>query len=86
MEALTREAFLAKLADILAYHKATHCPRCLRIIDDGDIAWNNGSTEAGTPYASVEIICQACDTNIVHITAWAEIEDYEGILEVLENE
>lgn len=73
------------LADVLSCHNAVRCPSCAREIDRGDIAWNSGETEAGTGYSMVEIICQGCDTEIVHIDSWFPgIDDFADVIYVLD--
>jgi hypothetical protein len=57
------------LAVALARHGKSTC-QCGRIIDRGDVAWNSGSTEAGTEYSVIWIICQACDTEIAQVHSW----------------
>jgi hypothetical protein len=59
-----------KLTAILAKHGKSNCPKCGRLLDRGDVAWNNADTEAGTPFTWVEIQCQQCDTEIAHFSSW----------------
>jgi hypothetical protein len=58
------------LEQALAAHGKSNCPSCSRKIDRGDVAWNDGDTEAGTPYTHVEIQCQQCETEIVNFCSW----------------
>ncbi len=75
-----------KLAAILSAHNAAVCPGCGPHLDRGDLAWNNGCTEYGTPNAMLEVICQQCDTEIVCLTLWyPHIDDLEEAIEVLED-
>ena len=61
------------------------CP-CGREIDRGDLEWNSASNESGTPYSSVYITCQACDTEIAYIQDWyPDAEDLEDVCGILEN-
>jgi len=70
--------------EILLEHSMSNCPICGKVIDRGDVAWNNASTEAGTPCCSVEIQCLGCDTEIAHIESWwPGIDDFEDVIEVL---
>lgn len=55
---------------ILKQYKKDICPNCGKIIDRGDLCWNNPSTDAGTDYCVVEIQCQQCDTEIAHGHSW----------------
>jgi hypothetical protein len=76
-----------RLAEILSEHGATNCPKCLRIIDRGDLAWNAGDTEAGTPYSTVHIICQRCDTEMAQVFSWYPgMDDFDDVLRVLEED
>ena len=54
----------------LKLHNAEKCPGCQKPIDRGDVAWNNGSTEAGTGYTMVEIQCLNCSREIAHFNSW----------------
>lgn len=76
-----------KFASIMKSHGKGKCPSCKKIIDRGDVSWNNPSTEAGTPMTVVEIQCQKCYTEIAHGTSWHPgAEDFEEFVdEVLED-
>lgn len=73
---------LDKLDSILAEYKNCSCGQPLQW---GDISWNNGSTEAGTPYASLQIECPNCGMDILCKSEWTEIEDEEDILIIIES-
>ena len=81
-----------KLQQILTKYNINTCHKCGRVIDRGDIMWNEGSTEYGTPYLYIYIECQQCDTEIFYGWSW-DCNEYsfrdlidEGILEdMLEN-
>ena len=76
-----------ELARILADHNATTCPECGNAIGWGDIAWNNAGTLAGTPFATIEIQCAACDTEIAHIESWYPgIDGQDELLYVLDKD
>lgn len=76
-----------KFASIMKSHGKEKCPSCKKIIDRGDVSWNNPSTEAGTAMTVVEIQCQKCYTEIVHGTSWYPgAEDFEELVDdVLED-
>lgn len=75
-----------RLKTVLRAHDTELC-ECGHEIGFGDIAWNNGCTEYGTGYSSVEIQCVGCDREIAHIDSWyPEIEDKEDLLHVLERD
>lgn len=75
-----------RLRAILREHKALRCT-CGHYVGFGDIAWNNGSTEYGTDYTTVEIQCVACDREIAHIDSWyPSIESRDELLHVLETD
>jgi len=77
----------AQLAALLADEGKANCPACERVIDRGDVSWNNGCTSEGTGYSTVFIVCQACDTSIALISSWyPEIEGFSDILHVLATE
>lgn len=77
----------ARFAAVLAEHGSTVCYSCGRAIDRGDVAWNNASTEAGTGYCTVEIICQGCEASIAHVTSWyLGIDDFGDVVFVLEDD
>lgn len=71
-----------RFAEILAKHGATHCPNCGKKIDRGDVAWNSGQTEWGTPNTYVEIMCARCDTEIVWFRSWyPEVNNFTELLD-----
>lgn len=59
-----------RFAEILEEHGLDVCKECDKTVDRSDVAWNNASTEAGTPCATLEIICAACSNSILHIFSW----------------
>lgn len=72
-----------ELVRLLLEHNARRC-KCGHRIGWGDIAWNNGNTEAGTGYSMVVIQCEACQAGIAKINSWyPEIEDRDDLLYVL---
>ena len=75
-----------RLRDILLEHKSLFCGCCGHEIGFGDIAWNNGQTEYGTPYTMIEVQCEACQNEIAQISAWTEIESNDDLLDVLSDE
>ena len=76
-----------RLADVLKAKGYAICKSCGRNIDRGDIAWNNGSTEVGTPCTFVEIICARCDNQVARIHSWYPgIEDMDELTYVIEND
>lgn len=73
-----------RFKNLLKHYKLDTC-KCGRQIDRGDAAWNCGSTEYGTPYSVLEIICQACDNEIFYGSSWyPEIDDFEKFVDELE--
>jgi hypothetical protein len=75
-----------RLKTVLRAHDAEFCA-CGHEIGFGDIAWNNGSTEYGTGYCSVEIQCEGCQREIAHIDSWyPEIYERDELLYVLETD
>lgn len=76
-----------RFAAILKEHRATNCPNCAKKIDRNDISWNNPSTEAGTPFCVIDIICIECKKSIAHVNSWyPSIEDFDEVLYVLERD
>lgn len=69
---------------IMSEHGKDKCPNCGKEIDRGDVAWNNRSTDAGTDYATGEIQCSACDTEIANGSSWYPgADDFEEFVENL---
>ena len=63
------------------------CPNCGRVIDRGDMAWNNGSTKYGTGYCVVECQCQQCDTELFKVDSWyPSINDTDDLAYVINQE
>ena len=76
-----------KLKALLKERGYGFCTVCKRELDQGDLAWNNGNTESGTPYSIVVCNCQACDTEIFLCRSWyPEIDDLKDVCYVLEND
>ncbi len=76
-----------RLKQILKQNGFNRCPSCRRELDQGDMAWNNASTESGTGYCSVVCQCQQCDYGIFEVRSWyPEITDLEDICIVLQDE
>jgi hypothetical protein len=61
------------------------CPVCAKVIDRGDVAWNQGSTEAGTDYSVVEIQCEGCQTEIGHFATWYDVSDFDDVIRVMDD-
>lgn len=59
-----------RLTSVLTEHTATLCQQCQQPIGWGDIAWNNGETESGTPMTYIEIQCTSCQYEIAGIWSW----------------
>jgi hypothetical protein len=75
-----------ELSKVLKGKNAEKCPRCGRVLDRGDCAWNTGQTEPGTPFSDLYIRCQKCDTEIKHISTWYFVESFEEFIEQLNEE
>ena len=74
-----------RLKEILKSKNLTHC-KCGREIDRGDCSWNIGSTEAGTEYAVLNIICEKCCENLFYETTWYPgIDTFEEFLNELKD-
>jgi hypothetical protein len=74
-----------KLKSVLSTNNKEICPVCRKEIDRGDVAWNTGSTEFGTGYSVLVIICECCFTEIFHGTTWYEIESFDEFIDELES-
>lgn len=75
----------ARLKQILQTHQAEFCPACNHEIGLGDIAWNEASTEAGTPVSTIEIQCVICQTEIKWLHSWTGIDDIDDLLDIIED-
>ena len=76
-----------KFAELLTLHGMERCPACGKVVDRADVAWNNQDTEAGTPYATIEIICLKCGTSIAHLDTWyPSIDSFDELVDILEDE
>lgn len=75
------------LSDVLKRKGKDACPECSRVIDRGDMAWNNGSTKYGTGYCVVECQCQQCDTELFQFHSWyPSIDDIYDLARVIDQE
>lgn len=84
---MTDKELELRLSQILKNHDAEICTGCGRTLDRGDIAWNNGSTDFGTGYSTVEIICEGCYTEAAVVHSWyPEISNFEDVINVLESD
>jgi hypothetical protein len=71
-----------KLAAVLVEHGKSNCPSCGRIIDRGDVAWNNAQTESGTPCTWVQIQCVKCESEIGHFWSWwPGADDFDDLVD-----
>ena len=76
-----------KFREVLRAHGKEFCPDCGRHLNRMDAAWNNGSTEYGTGYSVLEVMCAACSAEIVCVHSWyPHIDDFEEFIEVLEKD
>jgi RNase P subunit RPR2 len=76
-----------RLAAVLKEHSATRCKSCRRKLDRGDVSWQNASTEAGTGFTTVYIICQSCGTETAEVFSWyPETDSFEEAVRVLEED
>lgn len=76
----------AEFQRILTEHDAATCPTCGKPIDRGDVAWNNSNTESefGTDYCVLQITCEHCSSEILHLRSWyPSIETFEEFVYVL---
>jgi hypothetical protein len=61
------------------------CHACGAQPDLSGARWNNSSTEAGTPLSMVQIVCPACDDEVVFFHSWYPgIESLEKLCEIVE--
>ena len=58
------------IAEALAAHGVSCCPHCGRVLDLGDVSWNDAESGSGTPMTWAQIICQRCDTEVAHWSSW----------------
>lgn len=76
-----------RLIAVLQKHNAQTCASCGFEVGWGSIAWNNATSEAGTPCAVVYVICDRCGSNIALVFTWKPcIEDLDEVLSVLEED
>ena len=77
----------AALRDLLKEKGVSPCQSCGRVLDMGDIAWNNCCTEVGTGFCTIDVICLRCDTEAAYIESWYPyIEDIDDILYVIKTD
>jgi hypothetical protein len=81
-----------RLKEILRKHNAEFCT-CGQEISLGDIAWNEGQSEAGTPASWVQIVCPACQREIAWVHSWTWFDEdlsdskrIEKVLTILEDD
>lgn len=81
-----------KLKNILREHGAESCS-CGHELGFGDIAWNEGQTEAGTPASWIQIQCLVCQRENAWIHSWTWFDEElsyeertEKILSILEKD
>lgn len=82
-----RDSADLRFAEQLQAHGVAICEGCGRALDRYDVSWNNGSTEYGTGYCTVNIICAQCDRNIAQVHSWyPEIESFDDAVHVLDRD
>ena len=69
---------------ILLNNNKNICPVYGRIIDIGDMAWNNGESDYGSPCSVIECQCQKCGTEIFHFSTWGEMENIDAVINEIE--
>lgn len=75
-----------RLARVLEEKGLDRC-KCGRIIDRGDVAWNEAATEAGTDYTTVIIQCQACDEELLYVHSWWPwVDGFDEVIDIIEDE
>lgn len=73
-----------RFREVMDAHGALICKGCGRELDRGDVAWNTGSTEVGTPFSVIEIICQGCNTEAAQVSSWTfDLDSFESVVSVL---
>lgn len=76
-----------ELGRILREWDIARCRACGRLMDRGDLAWNNGQTEAGTEFSVVYVTCQACGTEMLQYKTWyTPIDDVGELVWVLDHD
>lgn len=76
-----------KFSKILKSKGLDKCSDCGKVIDRGDAAWNNASTEAGTGYSVLIIQCQRCESEVYRTASWyPSIVDFEEFVNTLADE
>lgn len=74
-----------KVKSILKENGYQFCKSCGRELDQGDLAWNEASTEAGTPHAVVVCQCQNCLAGVFEVRSWwPSMETLKDVCHVLD--
>ncbi len=81
---MDEKAVRQKLLSTLSHLRRDRCGKCGRVIDEGDMTWNGGSTEYGTPYSVIMCICQNCDSSVFVYNTWdSDLITLEDVCEAL---
>ena len=67
---MKKETTLEMFHRELEEHNISVCPKCQKPINQGDVSWNEGSTEAGTGCTWSQIVCQRCEHELAHWWSW----------------
>lgn len=65
------------LQGVLREEGCATCQNCERVLDENDVEWVGGQTEAGTEYYEVRVSCSACGHSLRSGSGWGLIESPE---------
>ena len=65
------DGWMPCLEPLLEQHSCARCPHCGHYIGWGDMAWNEGESQDGTPHSDIFILCEGCQHELAHIQALA---------------
>lgn len=72
------------MIDQLLKEKGYSPHACGRVLDQGDLAWNSGETDAGTPCSMIVCQCQQCLEDVFTFYSWySPIDDIDELYDVI---
>ena len=67
----------------LEHKEITHCKKCGKPLDLGDMSWNGAHTEAGTPCSRIFVECEKCNHENYDGVDWGDLTNIDDVLDHL---
>ena len=82
---MTNEEHAKRFKEIMKTLNKSHC-KCGRELEIGEMSWNSGEGDYGTPYSIINVICDKCSEEVIHFERWGGCDDINEALDILESD